>query len=107
MTLEIAGIVSLITAVLAIATFHWKQKYDRVDLLAKVEKMHSDCVDRQDRSELKIDTLESEVRTLKGERIDDAAEITDLREYITRLLTWLKQRGIDYPETPPATRRRR
>ena len=107
MTLEIAGIVSIVTAVLAIAGFHWKQRVDRVDLLAKVEKMHSDCVDRQDRSELKIDTLESEVRTLKGERIDDAAEITDLREYITRLLTWLKQRGIDYPEAPPATRRKR
>ena len=107
MTLEVAGIISIVTAVLAIATFHWNQRKDRVDLLSKVEKMHADCVDRQDKSEAKIDALETEVKTLKGERIDDAAEITDLREYITRLLTWLKQRGIDYPESPPATRRKR
>jgi hypothetical protein len=107
MTVEIAGIAAFIMAIVAIATFHQKQRVDRVDLLSKVEKMHADCVDRQDRSEVKIDALEAEVRTLKGERIDDAAEITDLREYITRLLTWLKQRGIDYPEPPPATRRKR
>jgi len=107
MTLEIAGIVSLITAVLAIATFHWKQKYDRVDLLAKVEKMHSDCVDRQDRSEAKIEALEENQKTLKSEREDDKAEISDLREYVARILSWLKERGIDYPEAPPATRRKR